>query len=158
MGLPPLQPVPVISRLLAPDEQIIYTARFHPFLGWYWLCLGVGCAVLGAVYGLWPLWGVSAICCWLWGIPFFVNEMAVTNLRLLLRVGKFKLRMEAISATQLETWRVRQTLLTNLLHCGTVVLVVREGRDMRHIVLPWVWHPVTFIEALETLQPELRVS
>lgn len=152
--LPPLQPIPNLRRLLAPDETVIYTAKLHPLHGWPWLLAGLGLIVLSLWWQV--LLGVGLLVLLVYAMPFKTNEIAVTTHRLLVRVGVFKLRMEGITGVQLEEWALEQNLLQTLLHTGKVVVKVKEGRDLRDIVLKKIWHPMTFVEALETLQPALR--
>ena len=149
-GLPPLQPTPNLSRLLAPEEEIIYTAKLHPFYGFWWLGLGL----LAAGLGLWlkPLWLVALVLGFIYLLPFRNFEMAVTTRRLLVRQGRFGITLEGILGEKIVEWHIRQHLLQTWLHAGTVTIRVEENKTLRTIALPWLWHPMTFIEALETLQ------
>ncbi|NBX85650.1 MAG: hypothetical protein EBQ80_00160, partial [Proteobacteria bacterium] len=149
--LPPLQPVPHLQRLLAPEETIIYTAKLHPLFGWPWLLGGVLLVGLSLWWGIFL--GLGLMVLLVYALPFKTNEIAVTTHRLLLRVGLFQLRTEGIGSVQLEEWQLRQNLLQALLHTGCVTIKVKEGRDLRTVVLNKLWHPMTFVEALETLQP-----
>ncbi len=149
-GLPPLAHVPHLERLLAPDEVIIYTAKLHPLYGFGWLLAGL----LALYGGIWlkPLWLFAVLLFGIYAIPFRNFEMAITTRRLLLRHGFMRLNMEGIMATKLEDWRVQQTLVQSFMHTGHLTLHVQEGKNLREITLPWIWHPITLVEALETLQ------
>ena len=151
MPLPPLAPVPHLRRLLYPEEQIIYTARLHWLNGWPLLASAVVCGVLGlAVWGWLALVGVPMLMYYF--VPFRTNEIAVTTHRLLLRTGRRTLRMESVEAGQLVDWELVQTPVTNVLNAGAVTLQVREDRDVRNLPLPLLQHPLSFLEALETLE------
>ncbi|MCA3243928.1 MAG: PH domain-containing protein [Alphaproteobacteria bacterium] len=149
-GLPPLAPVPHLVRLLAPDEAVIYTAKLHPLHGWPWLLA----VLLLAVAGWWlkPLWLASAALLVLYGLAFQNFEAAVTTRRLLLRQGRFGVSTEGILGEKIAEWQVIQRLVQRPLRAGTVRLVLKEGNTLRPLTLLWLWHPFSFIEALETLQ------
>lgn len=152
--LPPLQRVPQLERLLAPGESIIYTAKLHPLYGWWFGLIALVC--LGLSY-IWP-WTLAGtlVFATLYLAPFLKNEIAVTTHRLLLRVGRFNLATEDFTGEQLTNWRINQSAVDNALHTGNVVIDVTVAGEDRRIVLTHLWHPVTFIQALETLQPTLR--
>ena len=150
MSLPPLASVPHLERLLAPNEEIIYTAKLHPLHGWPWLLA----AVLFGGAGWWwqPLWLSAIVLLFIYSLALRNFAGAVTTHRLLLRYGRFGVQTEGILGEKLAEWRVAQSLLQRLLHAGTVQLVVKESNTLRPLTLLWLWHPLTFIEALETLQ------
>jgi hypothetical protein len=153
VALPPLAPIPNLRRLLTPEEVLLYTVKFHPLRGWQYL---LACLVsLGFSY-VWPLFILPCIAFFvLWRIPFMTNEVAVTNDRLLLRTGMFKILLEAIPDEALLHWKLEQNAMDVALHSGRVIMRVRgESGPMREIVLDWVWHPMTLLEALQALQDE----
>lgn len=152
--LPPLQRVPTLERLLVPGEAIIYTGKLHPFYGWP---LGLLTLLCGALAYWWP-WMLTGVIVFgvLYLAPLRKNEIAVTSHRLLLRIGRFKLVTETIEGDQLVNWRIAQSAVDNVFHTGTVLLNFSELGVTRKLVLNYLWHPVSFIEALETLQPHLR--
>lgn len=154
--LPPLQRVPNLRRLLAPGEALVYTAKIHPMFGWPFGLVALGFLLLS----YW--WPVALLGTVIFSIlhlePLRRNEIAVTSERLLLRVGHFRLLTEAFDGKQLQGWHLHQSILDNALHTGTMVVTARVGEESRDIILRWLWHPLTFVEALETLQPNLRES
>lgn len=152
--LPPLQPVPTLERLLAPGEVILYTAKLHPLYGAPLALLALACALAAWWQPVAALGSLFFLTLYL--VPLRKNEIAVTSKRLLLRIGRFKLLTETVSGDQLINWRVAQSAVDNLLHVGTVQLTFSELGQTRQLVLTHLWHPVSFIEALETLQPHLR--
>lgn len=153
-SLPPLQRVPTLERLLVPGEAIIYTGKLHPFYGWPFALLALLCGT-GAYWLPWLMLGVLAFGT-LYLVPLRKNEIAVTSQRLLLRTGRFKLVTETLTGEQLLNWRIAQSAVDNIFHTGTVMLSVKDPDGTRPVVLTQLWHPVSFIEALETLQPHLR--
>lgn len=152
MALPPLQPVPHLRRLLVPGEEILYTAKFHPLRGW-WL-LFPGMALVVASHWVVPLLAFGLLTLWVWALPFKTNEVAVTNKRLLVRLGWWHLKLEAIDRSQIEAWALDHNVVASWLHCGDVSIGLKDGTDVRVLELPWLWHPMTFLEALETLQED----
>lgn len=158
MTLPPLQKIPNLERLLLPDETVIYTARLHPLFGWQFLFAAIAFTLLG--WWLKPLWFAVLLMAWVYYLPFKNFEMAVTTQRILLRQGRFQIGLMAFEGTQLREWVVHQTLLQTVCHAGTVILKLTDmtmpekSRTTRMIELNGIWHPLTLIEALETLQRE----
>jgi hypothetical protein len=148
--LPPLAPTPHLARLLAPDEVIIYTAKLHPLHGWPWLLAAICLALVG--WWVKPLWLVAGVLGWVYALALRNFEGAVTTRRLLLRHGRLAISIEGILGEKIAEWRVQQTLLQRLLHAGQIHLVLKEGNTLRPLNLVWLWHPLSFIEALETLQ------
>jgi uncharacterized membrane protein YdbT with pleckstrin-like domain len=150
MPTPPLQPTPHLTRLLLPEEHIIYTAKLHPLAGWHWVLGGL----LLLVLGIWlkPLWLGAAVFLLVYYVPRKNFEMAVTTHRLLLRRGRWHVQLEAIMGENIANWQVLQSLPQRMGHAGTVTLHVHEGKSIRTLDLHWLWHPLTLIEALETLQ------
>ena len=158
MPIPPLQATPNLERLLVPNEEIIYTAKLHPLYGWSILLAALVLAILG--WWMKPLWFVALIAAWVYHLPFQNFEMAVTTQRILIRQGRFKIGMAAYQGADLREWVVHQTLLQSVLHMGSVLLKLTDpaspekNRTTHVLELNGIWHPLTLIEALETLQRE----
>lgn len=154
MGTSPadLTHAPSLQNLLVPEEQLLYTLRFHPLRGWPLLVLALGC--FAASY-YWPLaFAPFLLLIGLWYLPLYTNEVAVTNSRLLLRTGWLKLLLETIEDQSIIRWKLEQNAIGSLTDTGQVVILVREMASTREIVLDWVWHPVRFLEALQAMQDE----
>lgn len=149
-GLPPLAPVPHLARLLAPDEVIIYTAKLHPCYGWPWSLSAVALSLVGWWFK--PLWLVALVLLLVYSMALRNFEGAVTTRRLLIRQGRFGVSTEGILGEKIAEWSVTQTPLQQLLRAGNVQLVLKEGNVLRNLTFNWLWHPFSFIEALETLQ------
>lgn len=154
MVLPVLQPVPHLERLLAPDEVIIYTPKLHPLYGWPWLLGGLAVAIVG-----WWFKPLGLVAAGLWVVywsPHNNFEAAVTTRRLLLRQGRMAVETEGILGNNIIEWHVTQTFWQQLLRAGSLRLVLKDREAHRPLVLPWVFHPFTIVEALETLQLKPR--
>lgn len=154
MTLPPLQPTPNLSRLLGPDETAIYTCKLHPVHGLRWL---LGALLLtGLAWWLSPWFLVAAIpCLAIYWLPFHNHEVLVSSKRLLVRHGRFSVHVDAIDREHLDHYQLHQTTIGSLLHFGTVILNLRANRDIRTVTLKTLWHPMSFLEALTTLNPNL---
>lgn len=153
MALPPLSATPHLTRLLAPGEMLVYTARLHPLYGWPWL-LAAAVAALPAVLG-WG-WGVYAIVpatvlFIIYLLPFRNWECAVTNKRLLLRFGLFSLTFNDIPPGHINHLQLKHTVLLDKLHAGHLTLHLQAGNQIHPLTLKYLWHPFTFLQALETL-------
>jgi hypothetical protein len=149
-GLPPIRPVPHLERLLAPGEEILYTGKLHPFHGWPWLLAAVIVILLGLRMPL--LLPVGLVLMMIYALAFHNFQVAVTTRRLLYRYGRFGVNTEGFLANKIEDWQVHQTFLQTILHAGTLRIQIEDNRNLRPIYIPWLWHPMTFVEALETLQ------
>ncbi len=143
---------PQLRRLLTPDEQLLYTVRFHPLRNWAVLLAGLAC--LTGSYWFLPAAAAGVVLLGLWYLPLMTNEIAVTDDRLLLRVGWLRLVLEAIDDEKLLRWELAQGPVGSMVNAGTVTLRIREAASIREIVVPWVAEPVTFLEALQARQDE----
>jgi hypothetical protein len=153
MALPPLQPLPHLARLLAPDETLIYTAKLHPLYGWPWLLAALVAglpAFLGLSFGLWSI-PPAVMLFIIYLLPFKHFELAVTSKRLLLRYGRFGTVLNDIPPEHINHWRLQQGLFSDLLHYGHLTIYLVAGRELRVLPLKFLWHPLTLLEALETL-------
>lgn len=143
--------LPVVTFLLQPDERVAHIARPHLFNGVVWLLATVASAAMAAT--LWPiLWPLSVVLLAVYILPFTRTEIAITTHRLLVRQGRFKLTTEEIMPHYLEDWHLDQNVLTTLLHCGSVILTIRKGKEVRQLRIPHVAHPIRFLRALENLR------
>lgn len=154
MSLPPLTRTKYLSRLLGPEEVILYTGRLHPFHGFGWLAAAVAFLMLAR----WWLWFVVPALGFLivYQLPFNNTEIVVTSYRLLLRRGRCRVHLDAIDAHHLDHYQLHQTPFSVFFHYGTVILNLDTVQDIRALTLKTIWHPMTFLEALTTLNPAFR--
>lgn len=142
--------LPVVTFLLQPDERITHIAKPHLLSGFRWFAAAAitATAALYVPY-LWPL---TVILLAFYALPFMRTEIAVTTHRLLVRQGRFHLETEEIMPHYLEDWHLDQTVFTTLMHCGTVRLTIRKGKEVRYLHIPAIAHPIKFLRALEDLR------
>lgn len=143
-------PLPVVNFLLQPDERITHTARPHFFSGFGWLA-GAGAVAAIALY-IPYIWPAAVLLLAVYALPFARTEIAVTTHRLLVRQGRFHLETEEIMPHYLEDWHLDQNILTTQVHCGTVTLTIRKGKEVRHLRIASLAHPIRFLRALEDLR------
>lgn len=143
-------PLPVVTFLLQPDERITHSAKPHLFNGWRWLAGALAAAVIAFyIPYVWPL---AVVLLAVYALPFARTEIAVTTHRLLVRQGRFHLETEEIMPHYLEDWHLDQNILTTQVHCGTVRLTIRKGKEVRYLQIPNIAHPIRFLRALEDLR------
>lgn len=149
-----LMRAPRLQRLLTPEEKLLYTVRFHPLRGWWVLLPGLAC--MAAAWWWPPALLPGLLLLGLWYLPLYTNEVAVTDDRLLMRTGWLNLRLIPLQDETILRWEMTQTALGSLLDYGTVQIIVRERElaGTRVFTLPWVWGPVTFLEAMQAMQDE----
>lgn len=155
-GLPPSAPVPDLMQLLAPDEQLIYAPHLHWLNGWGYLA-GAWVSGMVALYlGWYWLLLVGAGLVFAYSVPFRTNQIAITSHRLLLRVGRWRLRLNDISPGHINHYQFSQTPFTNIVGSGELILHLNKGKDLVPVTLPYVQKPMVFLEALGTLNGSLR--
>ena len=157
MATPPLQRTPTLTRLLGPGEVIVYTAKLHPLHGWPWLLGAILCALAAWYITVWLALPALILLLVYW-LPFYTWEAAVTTHRLLLRHGRFKLALDTIDPPHLNHYQLHQNPILHTLHCGHIILNLEAGREhvLHKIHLPYIWHPMSLLEALTTLNPAFR--
>ncbi len=149
-------PVPDLMPLLAPGEEIIYSPRLHWINGWPFFAGSLlFIALTFYTFNFWFLVGVAVFEV-LYNIPLRTNQIAITNYRLLLRVGRWKLRLNDIASDHLNHYQFTQTPFTNMLGTGELVLHLNKGKDLVPVTLPYLQKPMVFLEALGTLNSSLR--
>lgn len=155
MSLPPLSKTPNVSRLLGPGEVVIYTGRLHPIHGVQWLAGFIALLLLARFttpYLLIPALG----CLQVYILPFLNTEIAVTSDRLLVRHGRFSVHLDVIDPGQLDHYQLHQNIASHKMHFGTLILNLVSAGGMQKLVLEDVWHPLSLLEALTTLNPLFR--
>jgi hypothetical protein len=153
MPLPPLSFTPHLSRLLAPGETVVYTAKLHPLYGWPWLLAAILCSLPAFTQPSWGHWFIlpATALFAIYLLPFRNWQCAVTNKRLLLRFGRFGITVNDIPPDHINHVQLKHNLFLSALHTGHVTLNLIKGKDIAPIQLNYLWHPMTFLEALETL-------
>ncbi len=120
-----------VDRNLLEGEQVIYRARLHAII----FILPVVLAVLGVALALyfasWPVAAVGLILAVVIAFPRFVrfvsSEFAVTNKRVIVKVGLVYRQTLELVLAKVETIGVEQTVPGRLLNYGTIVVTGTGG-------------------------------
>lgn len=119
-----------VERYLTKDEKVIYETRLH----WKIYFVPAIAAIFFlslAVVGLFYKWGliVSAILFGVGALPIFIahlrianSEFAVTNRRVIIKLGIFKIRSLDILRDKLEAIGVDQSIAGRILNYGTITI------------------------------------
>jgi uncharacterized membrane protein YdbT with pleckstrin-like domain len=119
-----------VERNLIADEQVVYETRIHPviFLSpGAVILLGIGLGVADipsaglVVLGFGVLMLVSA-----W-IRQWSGEFAVTNKRVIVKVGFISRRTIEINMSKVESVEVNQDIIVRLLNYGTIMVIGTGG-------------------------------
>lgn len=120
----------VDSNLIS-GEKVVYEGKLH------WIVF----VSLGAIFTLWigPL------------IQWFTNEYAITNKRIIVKVGFISRTTLELNHLRVESVNVNQTILGRILGYGTLVVIGTGGttQPFRRIS-----RPLEFRKAFQELQPE----
>lgn len=130
-----------IEKTLGKDERIIHTARISLWslaplilLGIVTLPIVVGLFVLGAVY-----------------VRYQSTEIAVTNRRIVVKLGFISRRTVEINVTKIESVQVAQGVLGRVFDFGTLVIA---GTGATHEPLQGIADPIAFRRACMDAQAD----
>jgi uncharacterized membrane protein YdbT with pleckstrin-like domain len=145
-----------IEENLLPSEEVQYRAKLHWIihLSWIaWAILALALAITALTYRNTPtlsntLFGGAAICLLLaivTGIPSWIrastSEFAVTNRRVLVKVGFIKRRTLELMLNKVELIGVDQTIWGRLFNYGTITIT---GTGGTHEPFTNISHPLEF--------------
>ncbi len=135
-----------VERHLLPDEHVVYKTRLHWMLFAKPALLFLAGVVLAALLRrvpdptwLWMVGGFVALLGLVWGLAHYVelmtSEFAVTNTRLILKVGLVSRYTTELLLTKVETIGVHQGLAGRLLNYGDLTVTGTGGaRELFHRV------------------------
>jgi uncharacterized membrane protein YdbT with pleckstrin-like domain len=115
-----------VNASLAPNEEIVYEARYHPVIFWFPV----------AIFTLWlqPL------------IARWPSEFVITTRRVVIKTGLVSRRTVEINLHHVESVNVDQSILGRLLDFGTVTIV---GSGGTHEVFAYIEKPLAFRRAYQ---------
>jgi uncharacterized membrane protein YdbT with pleckstrin-like domain len=141
-----------VSNDLGPGETVVYEAHLHwmIYFGPATSC-GVGLALL--VDGL-PIEGLGILAvAAAWFLAAWIrqtsSEFAVTNKRVIIKVGWLSRRTIEINMSRVESIQVDQAVIARLLNYGTITVV---GTGGTHEPFSLIDDPLAFRRAVQTEQ------
>jgi len=129
-----------LEKNLLPGEAVAYRAHLHPvifFQAGFFGLIGLGFVVFGLVNpGLavfWVLGGIFLVYAGGLGIgraiQHYSSEFAITDKRVVIKVGLIHRKTLEMVLTKVETVRVEQGILGRLLNYGTIVVTGTGGTN-----------------------------
>jgi uncharacterized membrane protein YdbT with pleckstrin-like domain len=126
-----------VDKNLVPGEQIVYRAHLHLIIfltAAVFILLGAAALAAGLIYQLIVVWAPGALLL-VYGLGKLVaryvryasSEFAVTNKRVLVKIGVFRRHTLELLLTRLETIGVEQSLLARLFGFGTIIVTGTGG-------------------------------
>ena len=120
-----------IAKTLRPSEELIYYTGLHWIVltSWsvYWLVLGLFLWFAFEFFLAIPLFIFCVISLIISALTYKVSEFAITDLRVIIKVGFFKQIASEIYLSKIESIHVKQGLLGRLLDFGVVVVTGTGG-------------------------------
>lgn len=115
---------------LTSGENVVYEAKLH------WIIF----ILPSAIFTLWivPL------------IAWFSNEFAITNKRIIIKVGLISRRTLEMNLAKIESVNVHQSVLGRILGYGTITII---GTGGTHEPFSRISMPLDFRKAFQQLQP-----
>jgi uncharacterized membrane protein YdbT with pleckstrin-like domain len=118
-----------VQQSLSPGEQVVYEAKLH------WIIFFSLKALLTLFIA--PL------------IEYFTSEFAITNKRVIIKVGLISRRTLEMNLNKIESVNVNQGLLGRMLGYGTIVIVGTGGTKEPFAAIS---DPLTFRKKFQELQ------
>jgi uncharacterized membrane protein YdbT with pleckstrin-like domain len=139
-----------VDKSLIPGENVVYRTRLH-WIVFTWPVLFTAVAIAFLIYGYIHVGEVIfAIAAILWLARYFVyiaSEFAVTNKRVIIKVGVMQRRTLELQLSKVEAIAVTQGILGQLFGCGSI-LVTGTGGTKESFAN--IGSPLEFRRALQT--------
>jgi len=121
-----------VDNSLIPDEQVAFRTRLHVIIFLPPILL-LGISIVLFAYGI-PLGGEAVlVVAILWGLAKYVDyassEFAVTNKRVIIKVGILRRRTVEMLNTKVEAIAVNQGLIGRILGYGNIVVTGTGGTN-----------------------------
>lgn len=115
-----------IARTLQPNENLLYYTGLHWIIltSWsvYWLLVGLTITVLFYPFMGIPFYFFSIVSLGLSAINYNVSEFAVTDVRVIIKLGFIRREASEIYFSKIESVSVKQGVLGRLLNYGKVIV------------------------------------
>jgi uncharacterized membrane protein YdbT with pleckstrin-like domain len=119
-----------VDKSLIPGENVVYRTRLH-WIVFAWPVLFTAVAIAFLIYGYIHVGEVIvAIAALLWLARYFVyiaSEFAVTNRRVIIKVGVMQRRTLELQLSKVEAIAVTQGILGQLFGCGSILVTGTGG-------------------------------
>jgi uncharacterized membrane protein YdbT with pleckstrin-like domain len=126
-----------VEQTIAPDERVVYKAKFH----WLYTVYAVAWLVLcGWILGLGVLVFVIMM------VNKWTTEIVITNKRLLYKRGWIARKVDEVSIDRVEGCNVEQSFLGRILGYGKLLV---RGVGIGEIKLPTIDEPIGFRRAID---------
>jgi uncharacterized membrane protein YdbT with pleckstrin-like domain len=115
-----------VESNLLPNEQITYRARLHPIIYLFPLCMAAIAILVALGGGAWIAGGVLGLIALVLFVPPWIrstsSEFAITNKRVLIKVGLVRRHSLELLLQKVEGIGVDQGILGRLLGYGTITV------------------------------------
>jgi len=140
-------PMGYIYDNLRPGEKIVYQANLHWIMyvrpGLFLVAVCLPSLDLLSARNAWAIPAVSWVIGILWIVSqiirYYTSEFAVTNLRVVAKIGWVRIDSREILLSKIESVSVNQSVLGRVLNYGTVVV---EGTGGGKVEFPLVLAPI----------------
>lgn len=120
------------------ESNLLHQENIY-YQGWTSLWSLVPTVVLGLV--LLPASGIGAVFLFSAAITYFSTELAVTNKRVVTKLGFIRRKTVELNIRNVESVQVKQGYIGRLFNFGTVII---SGAGDQQAKIPGVSHPLTF--------------
>jgi uncharacterized membrane protein YdbT with pleckstrin-like domain len=121
-----------VDNSLIPDEQVAFRTRLHLVIFLPPILL-LGISILLFAYGIAPGGEIALAVAILWGLVKYVDyassEFAVTNKRVIIKVGILRRRTVEMLNTKVEAIAVNQGIIGRILGYGNIVVTGTGGTN-----------------------------
>jgi uncharacterized membrane protein YdbT with pleckstrin-like domain len=121
-----------VDNSLIPDEQVAFRTRLHLVIFLPPILL-LGISILLFAYGIVPGGEIALAVAILWGLVKYVDyassEFAVTNKRVIIKVGILRRRTVEMLNTKVEAIAVNQGIIGRILGYGNIVVTGTGGTN-----------------------------
>ncbi len=123
-----------IKSQLLPGEQVKYSGHLHRIIfapAWFFVLLALGMLIIAMSSGDWPVFyalAVPAVIAYAWAkIIYTTSEFAVTNKRVVIKVGWLRRRTVETMLSKVEGINVDQSFIGRLMGYGSIIITGTGG-------------------------------
>lgn len=128
-----------VEEVLVPNETITYNSNISLWAYAGWLTVGVLTSVLG----------IGLVILLIVYIKYKFTEIAITNKRLITKVGVIQRKTMEMNLSKIESLQVNQSIIGRIFNFGDVVI---SGTGSHLAILRHIKNPIEFRNAFVTVQ------